>query len=128
MTKTIEEQIAEALAERDALVAALAPEEYWQECDKRRDTACRLIVRAASRLATLEAVRDGRMIPVYATVCVSYDACWRAWGSPDFAPECDTSKNRALHAEGDATTILRGYAHVPSTQVHEAEADSEVPS
>ena len=70
MTKTLEEQIAGALAGRDALVAALAPQGYWQECDKRRDTACRLIVRAASRLATLEAVRDGRMIPVYATVCV----------------------------------------------------------
>lgn len=118
MTKTIEEQIAEAREEHREIECFMAE----------NGTQARLLARAASRLATLEAVRDGRMVEVYATVCVSYDACWRAWGSPDFAPECDTSKNRALHDEGDATTILRGYAHVPSTQVHEVEADSEVPS
>ena len=121
MTKTIEEQIAEAHEDIAWLKRVCAG---WMSCPVSR----RAHARATSRLATLEAVRDGRMVEVYATVCVSYDACWRAWGSPDFAPECDTSKNRALHDEGDATTILRGYAHVPSTQVHEVEADSEVPS
>ena len=128
MTKTIEEQIAEALAERDALVAALAPEEYWQECDKRRDTACRLIVRAASRLATLEAVRDGRMVAVYATVCADRNRAWEAYGWFAAEPLDESVLKVAAYAAGDVQTILRGYAHVPSTQVHEVEADSEVPS
>ena len=128
MTKTLEEQIAEALAERDALVAALAPEEYWQECDKRRDTACRLIVRAASRLATLEAVRDGRMIPVYAAVSVTGDEGWIAHGLCGIDPTEGDVLDHLEHGTGDALTILRGYAYVPSTQVHEVEADSEVPS
>ena len=128
MTKTIEEQIAEALAERDALVAALAPEEYWQECDKRRDTACRLIVRAASRLATLEAVRDGRMVAVYATVCVEHAGAWAAYGAHVYEHDHADVMEGAMCQTSDAITVLRGYAHVPSTQVHEVEADSEVPS
>lgn len=128
MTKTLEEQIAEALAERDALVAALAPEEYWQECDKRRDTACRLIVRAASRLATLEAVRDGRMVAVWATVSATADGMWIAYGDDGAEPTSDRIMCETRHDDADEITILRGYAHVPSTQVHEVEADSEVPS
>lgn len=124
MTKTIEEQLSEA---RDEL--AFAVEAYFPTMSRGMLAAQdRLKARAASRLATLEAVRDGRMIEAYATVAVRQDRGWMAfeWVSddPDHATSCILEASRA----GDTLTILRGYAHVPSAYVHEAESDSEVPS
>lgn len=131
MTKTIEEQIRDARAEVTALreMRTYTDSEMQSECDHPVVRAyVRLTDRAASRLATLEAVRDGRMIPVFATVSVTYDEGWIAHGICGVEP-CDSTVTRHLeHGAGDSLSVLRGYAHVPSTQVHEVEADSEVPS
>ena len=83
---------------------------------------------AASRLATLEAVRDGRMIPVYAAVSVTGDEGWIAHGLRGIDPTDGDVLDHLEHGTGDALTILHGYAHVPSAQVHEVEADYEVTS
>lgn len=124
MTKTIEEQIVEAREERDALAFVMS-EDHWQGCPERRDIARRIVARAASRLATLEAVRDGRMMPVFATVCANSPFVWEAhgWFGADPTDECVLGKASYVH--GDAVTVLRGYAHVPSAQVHEVEAEVE---
>ena len=118
MTKTIEEQIAEAREEHREIECFMAE----------NGTQARLLARAASRLATLEAVRDGRMIPVYAAVSVTGDEGWIAHGLRGIDPTDGYVLDHLEHGTWDALTILRGYAHVPSTQVHEVEADSEVPS
>lgn len=124
MTKTIEEQIAEA---RDEL--AFAVEAYFPTMSRGMLAAqYRLKARAASRLATLEAVRDGRMAPVWATVSATADGMWIAYGDDGAEPTSDRIMCETRHEATDALTILRGYAHVPSTQVHEVETDSEVPS
>ena len=126
MTKTIEEQIEEA---RDDL--AYARTTYRPEVSTMGAAHDRAVARAASRLATLEAVRDGRMVEAWTLVSVCDDASWTAFhGGSGLAPESNYVKARVGHitSDGDRLTILRGYAHVPSTQVHEVEADSEVPS
>ena len=122
MTKTLEEQIEEA---RDDL--AYASTTYRPEVSTMGAAHDRAVARAASRLATLEAVRDGRMVAVFAAVCVRPRAeSWVASGHSLLS--ADKAKNGFHHDDADEITILRGYAHVPSTQVHEVEADSEVPS
>lgn len=122
MTKTIEEQIAEA--REDVMYARVEV----MPTDMHKRARLRATERAASRLATLEAVRDGRMIEAYATVAVRQDRGWMTfeWVSddPDHATSCILEASRA----GDTLTVLRGYAHVPSAHVHEVEADYEVPS
>jgi hypothetical protein len=123
MTKTIEEQIEEA---RDDL--AYARTTYRPEVSTMGAAHDRAVARAASRLATLEAVRDGRMVAVYATVCVEHEGAWAAYGAHVYEHDHADVMEGAMCQTSDAITILRGYAHVPSTQVHEAEADSEVPS
>ena len=116
MTKTIEEQIEEARDEHFAL-------SHHMDASA---TQARLLARAASRLATLEAVRDGRMTPAWATVSATADGMWIAYGDDGAEPTSDRVMCETRHDGTDALTILRGYAHVPSTQVHEVEADSEV--
>lgn len=123
MTKTIEEQIEEA---RDDL--AYARTTYRPEVSTMGAAHDRAVARAASRLATLEAVRDGRMVAVYATVCVEHEGAWAAYGAHVYEHDHADVMEGAMCQTSDAITILRGYAHVPSTQVHEVEADSEVPS
>ena len=90
--------------------------------------SARMQAKAEKRLERLLAVRDGAMVEVYATVAVRHDRGWMTfeWVSddPDHATPCILEASRA----GDTLTILRGYAHVPSTQVHEVEANYEVPS
>lgn len=114
----IEQQIKEAREEHREIECFMAE----------NATQARLLARAASRLATLEAVRDGRMIPVYAAVSVTGDEGWIAHGLCGIDPTDGDVLDHLEHGTGDALTILRGYAHVPSTQVHEVEADSEVRS
>ena len=121
MTKTIEEQIAEAHEDIAWLKRVCAG---WMSCPVSR----RAVARAASRLATLEAVRDGRMVAVWATVSATADGMWIAYGDDGAEPTSDRIMCETRHDDADEITILRGYAHVPSTQVHEVEADSEVPS
>lgn len=121
MTKTIEEQIEEAREELAWMRAAMSYVRASVPSNRCMD-------RAASRLATLEAVRDGRMIPVYAAVSVTGDEGWIAHGLCGIDPTDGDVLDHLEHGTGDALTILRGYAHVPSTQVHEVEADSEVRS
>ena len=123
MTKTIDKQIEEA---RDDL--AYARTTYRPEVSTMGAAHDRAVARAASRLATLEAVRDGRMVAVYATVCADRNRAWEAYGWFAAEPLDESVLKVAAYAAGDVQTILRGYAHVPSTQVHEVEADSEVPS
>ena len=121
MTKTIEEQIEEAKEDLS-----------WMRASYRHVAASvpgnRCMERAASRLATLEAVRDGRMVAVYATVCVEHAGAWAAYGVHYKEHDHADVMEGAMCQTSDAITVLRGYAHVPSTQVHEVEADSEVPS
>jgi len=116
--KTIEEQIEEAREEHREIGCFMAE----------NATQARLLARAASRLATLEAVRDGRMVAVYATVCVEHAGAWAAYGVHYKEHDHADVMEGAMCQTSDAITLLRGYAHVPSTQVHEVEADSEVPS
>ena len=129
--KSIDEQIEEA---RDDLAFARATIVEATEgiIGLSRDGSMaaygRLVDRAEKRLATLEAVRDGLMIPVYATVCADRNRAWEAYGWFAAEPLDESVLKVAAYAAGDVQTILRGYAHVPSTQVHEVEADSEVPS
>ena len=122
MTKTIDKQIEEA---RDDL--AYARTTYRPEVSTMGAAHDRAVARAASRLATLEAVRDGRMVPAWCLVKVNEAAEFIAFGADGCSPDGDFVMRQLGYVEG-RTTILRGYAHVPSTQVHEVEADSEVPS
>lgn len=94
---TIEEQIEEA---RDDL--AYARTTYRPEVSTMGAAHDRAVARAASRLATLEAVRDGRMIPVYATVCVDTGSPrgWVAHGTFAHAPLSDVILSDALTAVG----------------------------
>ena len=121
MTKTLEEQIAEAKEDLSWLRSV-----YTFVCASR--PSARMQAQAERRLKHLLAVRDGRMIPVYASVSVTGDEGWIAHGLCGVDPTAALTLDHLEHGTGDALTILRGYAHVPSTQVHEAEADSEVPS
>lgn len=120
--KTIEEQIQEA--REDVMYAGVEV----MRTDMHKRARLRATARAASRLATLEAVRDGRMVPVYATVSATGDGMWIAYGDDGAEPTSDRVMCETRHDGTYALTILRGYAHVPTTQVHEVEADSEVPS
>lgn len=124
MTKTIDEQIEEAREEARAIGTALEGAVMAEDMNGLN----RLWTRTMARLATLEAVRDGRMVPVYATVCVNEWAKWGAHGCSglDHREVVSASAFPGRKRHDDAVTVLRGYAHVPSTQVHEVEADSEV--
>ena len=121
MTKTIEERIEEAKEDLSWLRSV-----YTFVCASR--PSARMQAQAERRLKHLLAVRDGRMIPVYATVCADRNRAWEAYGWFAAEPLDESVLKVAAYAAGDVQTILRGYAHVPSTQVHEVEADSEVPS
>lgn len=126
--KTIEEQIMEArddLTFAQATIADATEGVIGLSRDGSMAAYSRIVDRAAARLATLEAVRDGRMAAVFATVSVSPTREWVAYGSFDEEPDSDFVLENACHANGDVRTVLRGYAHVPSTQVHEVEAEVE---
>lgn len=88
------------------------------------DAGRRLRERATRRLATLEAVRDRRMVEVYATVSVSECASWLVSEGASWRPsrtDCIAETHR--RRGGDVLTILRGYATVPSDEVAEVEAE-----
>ena len=121
MTKTIEERIEEAKEDLSWLRSV-----YTFVCASR--PSARMQAQAERRLKHLLAVRDGRMVAVYASVSVTGDEGWIAHGLCGIDPTAALTLDHLEHGTGDALTILRGYAHVPSTQVHEVEADSEVPS
>lgn len=121
MTKTIEERIEEAKEDLSWLRSV-----YTFVCASR--PSARMQAQAERRLKHLLAVRDGRMVAVYATVCVEHAGAWAAYGVHYKEHDHADVMEGAMCQTSDAITILRGYAHVPSTQVHEVEADSEVPS
>ena len=121
MTKTIEERIEEAKEDLSWLRSV-----YTFVCASR--PSARMQAQAERRLKHLLAVRDGRMIPVYATVCVEHAGAWAAYGVHYKEHDHADVMEGAMCQTSDAITVLRGYAHVPTTQVHEVEADSEVPS